>query len=156
MSLKGRTAVITGSTSGIGHGIALALAEAGANVVLNGLGSEKDNEKAIRAVAAHGTRVAFDPANMLRHNQISDMIARTEKDFGSVDILVNNAGIQHVAPVEEFPIEQWDAIIAINLSSAFHATRAAVPGRVRASLEFTALCPDAAQPMVRSIGIAAS
>jgi 3-hydroxybutyrate dehydrogenase len=131
MSLKGRTAVITGSTSGIGHGIALALAEAGANVVLNGLGSEKDNEKAIRAVAAHGTRVAFDPANMLRHNQIADMIARTEKDFGSVDILVNNAGIQHVAPVEEFPIEQWDAIIAINLSSAFHTTRAAVPGMKR-------------------------
>jgi 3-hydroxybutyrate dehydrogenase len=131
MSLKGRTAVITGSTSGIGHGIALALAEAGANVVLNGLGSEKDNEKAIRAVAAHGTRVAFDPANMLRHNQIADMIARAEKDFGSVDILVNNAGIQHVAPVEEFPIEQWDAIIAINLSSAFHATRAAVPGMKR-------------------------
>ena len=131
MSLKGRTAVITGSTSGIGHGIALALAEAGANVVLNGLGSEKDNEKAIRAVAARGTRVAFDPANMLRHNQIADMIARAEKDFGSVDILVNNAGIQHVAPVEEFPIEQWDAIIAINLSSAFHTTRAAVPGMKR-------------------------
>jgi 3-hydroxybutyrate dehydrogenase len=131
MSLKGRTAVITGSTSGIGHGVALALAEAGANVVLNGLGSEKDNEKAIRAVAALGTRVAFDAANMLRHNQIADMIARTEKDFGSVDILVNNAGIQHVAPVEEFPIEQWDAIIAVNLSSAFHTTRAAVPGMKR-------------------------
>ena len=73
-------------------------------------------------------RVAFDPANMLRHNQIADMIAKAERDFGSVDILVNNAGIQHVAPVEEFPIEQWDAIIAINLSSAFHTVRAAVPG----------------------------
>ena len=128
MSLKGKTAVVTGSTSGIGHAIALALARAGANVVVNGLGSEKDNEKAIRAVAALGTRVAFDPANMLRHNQIADMIAKAETDFGSVDVLVNNAGIQHVAPVEEFPIEQWDAIIAVNLSAAFHTTRAAVPG----------------------------
>ena len=72
--------------------------------------------------------MAFDPANMLRHNQIAEMIAKAERDFGSVDILVNNAGIQHVAPVEEFPIEQWDAIIAINLSSAFHTVRAAVPG----------------------------
>jgi 3-hydroxybutyrate dehydrogenase len=131
MSLKGRTAVVTGSTSGIGHAIALALAKAGASVVVNGLGTEKDSEKAIRAVAAFGTRVAFDPANMLRHNQIADMIAKAEKDFGSVDVLVNNAGIQHVAPVEEFPIEQWDAIIAVNLSAAFHTTRAAVPGMKR-------------------------
>src|SRR5262245_25268638 len=130
-SLKGRTAVVTGSTSGIGHAIALALAEAGANVVVNGLGSEQDNEKAIRAVAAHGTRVIFDPANMLRHNQIAGMIERAEKELGAVDVVVNNAGIQHVAPVEEFPIEQWDAVIAINLSSAFHTTRAAVPGMKR-------------------------
>ena len=128
MALKGRTAVVTGSTSGIGLGIAHALAKAGCNLVLNGLGTEKDNEKAIREVTAHGTRVAFDPANMLRHNQIADMIAKAERDFGAVDVLVNNAGIQHVAPVEEFPIEQWDAIIAINLSSAFHTVRAAVPG----------------------------
>jgi 3-hydroxybutyrate dehydrogenase len=131
MSLKGRTAVVTGSTSGIGHAIALALAGAGANVVVNGLGGEKDNEGAIHEVAKHGTRVVFDGANMLRHNQIADMIARAEKDFGSVDVLVNNAGIQHVAPVEEFPIEQWDAVIAINLSSAFHTVRAAVPGMKR-------------------------
>ncbi len=131
MSLQGKTAVVTGSTSGIGHGIALALARAGCNIVVNGLGSEKDNEKAIAEVKKLGTRVAFDPANMLRHNQIADMIARCEKDFGAVDILVNNAGIQHVAPVEEFPIEQWDAIIAINLTSAFHTTRAAVPGMKR-------------------------
>jgi 3-hydroxybutyrate dehydrogenase len=131
MSLKGRTAVVTGSTSGIGHGIAVALAEAGANVVVNGLGSEKDNEKAIQEVAQHGTRVAFDGANMLRHNQIADMIAKAERELGSVDVLVNNAGIQHVAPVEEFPIEQWDAIIAINLGSAFHTVRAAVPGMKR-------------------------
>ncbi|HET7154590.1 MAG TPA: 3-hydroxybutyrate dehydrogenase [Hyphomicrobiaceae bacterium] len=128
MSIKGKTAVVTGSTSGIGHAIALALAKGGANIVVNGLGTEKDNEKAIREVAALGTRVAFDPANMLRHNQIAEMIAKAEKDFGSVDILVNNAGIQHVAPVEEFPIEQWDSIIAINLTSAFHTVRAAVPG----------------------------
>ena len=131
MPLTDKTAVITGSTSGIGHAIALALAKEGANVVLNGLGSEKENEKAIREVAALGTRVAFDPANMLRHNQIAEMIARAERDFGSVDVLVNNAGIQHVAPVEQFPIEQWDSIIAINLSSSFHTVRAAVPGMKR-------------------------
>lgn len=131
MSLKGRTAVVTGSTSGIGHGIAIALAKAGANVVVNGLGTEKDNEKAISEVAGHGTQVAFDGANMLRHNQIADMIGKAERDFGSVDVLVNNAGIQHVAPVEEFPIEQWDAVIAINLTSTFHTVRAAVPGMKR-------------------------
>ncbi|MBO0763614.1 MAG: 3-hydroxybutyrate dehydrogenase [Hyphomicrobiaceae bacterium] len=131
MSLKGRSAIVTGSTSGIGHAIARALAAAGANVVVNGLGEEKDIERAIGAVAAHGTRVLFDGANMLRHNQIADMIAKAEKELGAVDILVNNAGIQHVAPVEEFPIEQWDAIIAIGLTAAFHTTRAAVPGMKR-------------------------
>jgi 3-hydroxybutyrate dehydrogenase len=131
MSLQGRTAVVTGSTSGIGHAIATAMAAAGANVVVNGLGDENEIEKAVRAVAQHGTRVLFDGANMLRHNQIADMIGKAEKELGSVDILVNNAGVQHVAPVEEFPIEQWDALIAINLSSAFHSTRAAVPGMKR-------------------------
>jgi len=128
MSLKGKTAVVTGSTSGIGFAIALALAKDGCNIVVNGLGTEQDNTKAIAEVKKLGTRVTFDPANMLRHNQIADMIAKTERDFGSVDVLVNNAGIQHVSPVEEFPIEQWDAIIAINLTSAFHTVRAAVPG----------------------------
>jgi 3-hydroxybutyrate dehydrogenase len=128
MSLKGKTAVVTGSTSGIGHAIALALAKDGCNIVVNGLGTEQDNAKAIAEIKKLGTRVTFDPANMLRHNQIADMIAKAERDFGSVDVLVNNAGIQHVSPVEEFPIEQWDAIIAINLSSAFHTVRAAVPG----------------------------
>lgn len=128
MQLKDRTAIVTGSTSGIGLGIAIALAQAGANVVVNGLGSEQDNETAIREVARAGTRVAFDGADMLRHNQVAAMIERTERDFGSVDILVNNAGIQFVSPVEDFPIEKWDAIIAINLSSAFHTVRAAVPG----------------------------
>ncbi|MCL4766632.1 MAG: 3-hydroxybutyrate dehydrogenase [Hyphomicrobiaceae bacterium] len=128
MQLKGKTAVVTGSTSGIGLGIAHALAEAGANVVMNGLGDEKDNAEPIRAVAAHGTRVAFHDADMLRHNQIADMVAAAERNFGRLDILVNNAGIQHVSPVEEFPIEKWDAVIAINLSAPFHAIRAAVPG----------------------------
>src|SRR5262245_46820367 len=131
MSIRGRNAVVTGSTSGIGHAIARALAAAGGNVVVNGLGEEKDIEKAMGAVAAYGTRVLFDGTNMLRHNQIAEMIARAERELGSVDILVNNAGIQHVAPVEAFPIEQWDAIIAVNLTSAFHTTRAAVPGMKR-------------------------
>jgi 3-hydroxybutyrate dehydrogenase len=128
MELAGKTAVITGSTSGIGLGIAHALARGGANVVMNGLGSESDNAAAIEAVRVHGTGVSFDPANMLRHNQIATMIEKAERDFGSVDVLVNNAGIQHVDPIEKFPVEQWDSIIAINLSSAFHTIRAAVPG----------------------------
>ncbi len=128
MTLKGKTAVVTGSTSGIGLGIAQALAREGSNLVINGLGSEQETTKALNEVAAYGTRVLFDAANMLRHNQIAAMIGKAEREFGAVDILVNNAGVQHVAPVEEFPIEQWDAIIAINLSSAFHSVRAAVPG----------------------------
>jgi 3-hydroxybutyrate dehydrogenase len=128
MQLKGKTAIVTGSTSGIGLGIAHALAAAGANIVMNGLGTEAENAAAIQAITAHGTRVAFDPANMLRNNQIADMVTKCEKDFGSVDIVINNAGIQHVAPVEEFPIEKWDAIIAINLTSAFHVVRTAIPG----------------------------
>jgi 3-hydroxybutyrate dehydrogenase len=128
MQLKNRTAVVTGSTSGIGLGIAVALAQGGANIVMNGLGSEADNQAAIREVAKAGTRVAFDGADMLRHNQIATMIEKAERDFGSVDILVNNAGIQFVSPVEDFPIEKWDAIIGINLSSSFHTVRAAVPG----------------------------
>ena len=128
MTLKGKTAVITGSTSGIGLGIAEGLAGAGANIVLNGLGAPADIEAAVKKVQGHGVRVAYDGADMLRHNQIAEMIAKAERDFGSVDILVNNAGIQHVSPVEEFPIEKWDAILAINLSSSFHTIRAAVPG----------------------------
>jgi 3-hydroxybutyrate dehydrogenase len=128
MSLKGRNAIVTGSTSGIGLGMAEALAKAGANVMINGLGSDAEIAAATKAVAAFGTRVVYDPANMLKPNQIAAMVERCEKELGSVDILVNNAGIQHVSPVEEFPIEKWDAIIAINLTSAFHTTRAAVPG----------------------------
>jgi 3-hydroxybutyrate dehydrogenase len=128
MNLKGKNAIVTGSTSGIGHAIAVALAEAGANVIINGFGSQDQIAEAVRTVSAHGTRVSYDPADMLRHNQIADMIAKAERDLGSVDILVNNAGIQYVAPIDEFPIEKWDAILAINLTSSFHTIRAALPG----------------------------
>ena len=128
MQLKGRTAVVTGSTSGIGLGIAVALAREGTDVVLNGFGSEAEIAAARKQVAAAGTRVAYDPADMTKPAQIAAMIAKAERDFGSVDILVNNAGIQHVAAIEDFPIEKWDQVIAINLSSSFHTIRAAVPG----------------------------
>ena len=128
MSIKGKTAIVTGSTSGIGLAIAHGLAKAGVNVVVNGLGAPDDITKAVESVKALGVKAAYDPANMLRPAEIADMVAKAERDLGSVDILVNNAGIQHVSPVEEFPIEKWDAIIAINLSSSFHAVRAAVPG----------------------------
>jgi 3-hydroxybutyrate dehydrogenase len=128
MSIKGKTAIVTGSTSGIGLAIAQGLAKVGVNVVVNGLGSPDDVSKAVDSVKALGVKAAYDPANMLRPAEIAEMVQKAERDFGSVDILVNNAGIQHVAPVEDFPIEKWDAIIAINLSSSFHAVRAAVPG----------------------------
>jgi 3-hydroxybutyrate dehydrogenase len=123
--LKGKTALVTGSTSGIGLGVALALARQGANVVLNGFG---DVEAAKAEVAKTGVRVGYHGADMSQPAQIADLMAYAAKDFGGVDILVNNAGIQHVAPVEDFPPEKWDAIIAINLSSAFHTTRLAMPG----------------------------
>jgi 3-hydroxybutyrate dehydrogenase len=129
--MKGRTAIVTGSTSGIGLAIAHALAAAGVNIVLNGRGSEDEHADLVGSVARHGTRVAYESANMLRHNQIAEMVERTEERFGSLDILVNNAGIQHVAPVEDFPIESWDSLIAINLTAPFVATRAAVPGMKR-------------------------
>ena len=122
--LKGKTALITGSTSGIGLGIALSLARQGANIVLNGFG---DVESPKAQVAAHGVEVIHHGADMTKPAEIADMFAVAEARFGSVDILVNNAGIQHVANVEDFPIEKWDAIIAINLSSAFHTTRLAIP-----------------------------
>ena len=131
MQFKGKTAIVTGSTSGIGLAIATALAKDGANVVLNGLGSEADNAAAIKSVADHGTGVSFDAANMLRPAEIADMVAKAERNFGAVDILVNNAGIQHVSPIEEFPVEKWDAIIGINLTASFHTIRAAVPGMKR-------------------------
>ncbi len=125
MTLHGKTALVTGSTSGIGLGIALCLAKAGANLVLNGFG---DSEAALAEVRALGGEVRHHPADMTRPEQIEAMIAYAEAEFGGIDILVNNAGIQHVAPVEAFPVERWDAIIAINLSSAFHTTRLALLG----------------------------
>ncbi len=123
--LKGKTAVVTGSTSGIGLGIAKSLAAQGANIVLNGFG---DAEGPKAEVAALGVQVAYHGADMSKPSEIEAMIAYAEKTFGSVDILVNNAGIQYVARIENFPVERWDAVIAINLSSAFHATRVALPG----------------------------
>jgi 3-hydroxybutyrate dehydrogenase len=127
--LANKTAVVTGSTSGIGLGCARALAEKGANVVINGLGDAAEIEKTRVAIEADfGVRCTYSPANMLNGDEIAGMIADAERDFGSVDILINNAGIQFVSPVDEFPVEKWDAIIAINLTSAFHAIRAALPG----------------------------
>jgi 3-hydroxybutyrate dehydrogenase len=124
MSLSGKTALVTGSTSGIGLGIALSLAREGANIVLNGFG---DVEAAKKEVAATGARVAYHGADMTKPAEIEAMMAYAVQSFGNVDILVNNAGIQHVANVEDFPVERWDAVIAINLSSAFHTTRLAIP-----------------------------
>jgi len=127
--LKQKTAVVTGSTSGIGLGIARALAGEGANVVLNGFGDKAEIEKARAGIEKEfGVKAAYSPADMTKPAEIAAMIKTAEQSLGTVDILVNNAGIQHVAPIEEFPIEKWDAIIAINLSSAFHTIRAAVPG----------------------------
>ncbi|MCU0868097.1 MAG: 3-hydroxybutyrate dehydrogenase [Burkholderiales bacterium] len=127
--LKGRNAIVTGSTSGIGAGIATALAKEGVNVVLNGFGDAAEIE-ALRAglAAAHGVQVRFDGADMTDPAAIERMVRDTEAAFGSVDVLVNNAGIQHVAPVDAFPLAQWDRIIAINLNSNFHTIRAALPG----------------------------
>jgi 3-hydroxybutyrate dehydrogenase len=122
--LKGKTALVTGSTSGIGLGIAKALARQGANIVLNGFG---DVEGPKAEVAALGVQVGYHGADMSRPAEIEAMLAYAATQFGRVDILVNNAGIQHVARIEDFPVERWDAIIAINLSSAFHATRLALP-----------------------------
>ncbi len=123
--LNGKTALVTGSTSGIGHGIALALAAQGANVILNGFG---EFEPAKAEVAKLGVKVGYHGADMSKPAEIEAMITYANSEFGGVDILVNNAGIQHVAPIESFPPEKWDAIIAINLSAAFHAMRFAIPG----------------------------
>jgi 3-hydroxybutyrate dehydrogenase len=123
--LKGKTALVTGSTSGIGLGVARCLAAQGANVILNGFG---EYEPVRAEIAALGVKAGYHGADMSVPAQIEAMMAYALSDFGGVDILVNNAGIQHVAPVEDFPVPKWDAIIAINLSSAFHTTRLAIPG----------------------------
>jgi 3-hydroxybutyrate dehydrogenase len=122
--LKGKTALVTGSTSGIGLGIAKALAQQGANIVLNGFG---DVEGPKAEIAALGVQVAYHGADMSKPSDIEDMMKFAAAQFGRVDILVNNAGIQHVARIENFPVERWDTIIAINMSSVFHATRLALP-----------------------------
>jgi 3-hydroxybutyrate dehydrogenase len=126
--LRGKAAIVTGSTSGIGLGIAQALAARGADVMLNGFGDAKEID-ALRAELAggHGVRVSYSGADMSRPAEIVAMVEQATAELGRVDILVNNAGIQHVAPVEEFPVDRWDAVIAINLSAVFHAIRAALP-----------------------------
>jgi 3-hydroxybutyrate dehydrogenase len=122
--LKGKTALVTGSTSGIGLGIAKALARQGADIVLNGFGDTSGPRAEVEAL---GAKVAYHGADMSRPADIADMMKYAAAEFGRVDILVNNAGIQHVANVEDFPVEKWDAIIAINLTSAFHTSRLAIP-----------------------------
>ena len=127
--LTGKTAVVTGSTSGIGLAYARALAGAGANIVINGMGAAADIEKERKAIEDDfGVKAIHSPADMLKPAEIAGMVQLGESTFGAVDILINNAGIQFVSPIEDFPAEKWDAIIAINLSSAFHSIRAAVPG----------------------------
>ena len=126
--MEGKTALVTGSTSGIGLGVARALAKEGANVVLNGF-CDAHAVEAIRACIEQkfGVECRYDGADMSDPAAVAGMVGEAERAFGSVDILVNNAGIQHVAPIEEFPLDKWDRIIAVNLSSAFHTMRAAIP-----------------------------
>jgi 3-hydroxybutyrate dehydrogenase len=127
--LRGKTALVTGSTSGIGLGIARSLAEQGANIVFNGFGDAQQIEKLYHDIGTEfGVQTAYHNADMSKPAEIEAMMQFAASRFGGVDVLVNNAGIQHVSNVEDFPAEKWDAIIAINLSSAFHTTRLALPG----------------------------
>jgi 3-hydroxybutyrate dehydrogenase len=128
ITLKGRVAVVTGSTSGIGLGVAGTLAAYGAAVLLNGFGSKAAVAAAMAEVEAFGTPIVYSAADMSKPAEIATMLALAARELGPVDILVNNAGIQFTAPVEEFPVERWDAIIAVNLSAAFHAIRGVLPG----------------------------
>jgi 3-hydroxybutyrate dehydrogenase len=129
MILKGKGALVTGSTSGIGLAIARALAAEGANVMLNGFGDPAEIERLQSEIAATGgARVAYSGADLTRPSEIEGMMAQAAEQLGGVDILVNNAGTQHVAPVDQFPPEKWDLLIALNLSAVFHTTRLALPG----------------------------
>jgi len=126
--LSGKTALVTGSTSGIGLGIAKALAGAGANIVLNGFGDAGQIEAMRAALASeNGVEARYFGADMTKPDEIAAMVGDVEKEFGAIDVLVNNAGVQHVAPIDEFPIDKWNLIIALNLSAAFHAIRVALP-----------------------------
>jgi 3-hydroxybutyrate dehydrogenase len=127
--LAGKVAVVTGSTSGIGLGIARALAEAGSSIILNGLGERDEIKRTCATIEeAAGVKVAYDGANLMDAAETAALVTRTERMYGRLDILVNNAGIQHVSPIEDFPADKWDAILSLNLSAVFHATKAAFKG----------------------------
>jgi 3-hydroxybutyrate dehydrogenase len=129
MTLRSKAAVVTGSTSGIGLAYARALGREGVDVMINGFGKAEEIERERAAIEGEfGVRCVHSPADMTRPDEIAAMIQEADRTFGSVDILINNAGVQHVAPIDEFPLQKWDQIMAINLSSAFHAMRAAIPG----------------------------
>ena len=131
--LKGKTALVTGSTSGIGLGIARALAAQGANIVVNGFGDAGTIAEVERELQVHDVATMYHGADMSKPSQIEDMVRAAESRFGRIDVLVNNAGIQHTAPIEAFPPERWDTVIAVNLSSAFHTIRMALPKMKRAN-----------------------
>ncbi|WP_108662368.1 3-hydroxybutyrate dehydrogenase [Acuticoccus kandeliae] len=161
--LKGKSAVITGSTSGIGLGYAKVLAAEGVNVVINGFGDAAAIEKERLGLEANGIKAIYSAADMTKPSEIADMIALCASEFGGCDILINNAGIQHVSPIADFPDEKWDAIIAINLSSAFHTIKHAVPlmrkagwGRIinTASAHALVASPDKAAYVAAKHGIA--
>ena len=132
MSLKGRVALVTGSTSGIGLGIARALADAGADIMLNGFGDPSVIQPLLDEIAARGVRVLHDPADLSKPEAVAALVRRTQADLGGLHILVNNAGIQHTATIAEFPAPKWEAVIGLNLSAPFYGMQAAIPGMVAA------------------------